>query len=216
MGRCYEFGVSLHDECEQAMVVPSEGGHCICASCGADCPGQFNACGVVVAKPGYVPVTAPDWAKPGHRRPGSATSQPSAPSAASVRPALDAPDVPRARHILDVEPPAPTPAAVELREVGSELATVRSLLEAVLDRPDRLNEALAVLNQELKVRDGELAAAFARMTSAYEQLTQEVLADREARQAIVAGLEKLAERVDGVERATRTRPIFGLGGAGRQ
>src|SRR5687767_5793398 len=112
MGRCYEFGVSLHDDCEQAMVVPSEGGHCICASCGADCPGQFNACGAVVAQPGYVPVTAPDWAKPGHRRARPTAVPPPVPSA---RPAIDAQEDPRlpARHILDVDP-MPQPVALEL------------------------------------------------------------------------------------------------------
>lgn len=209
MGRCYEFGVSLHDDCEQAMVVPAEGGHCICASCGSDCPGQFNACSVVVSQPGYVPVTAPDWAKPGHGRKPT-----QGPSSESARPAIDGKPEPStpARHILDVEPQTGYTTALELREVGSELATVRSLLESVLERPDRLNEALAILNKELQVRDGELAAAFARMTAAYEQLRQEVADDCEAREAIVASLERLAERVEGVEQAsTAKRPYFGFG-----
>ena len=62
MGHCYEFGVLVGKDCEHAMVVPDAGGRCECATCGVECTGRFAACASIIARPGYVPSTAPEWA----------------------------------------------------------------------------------------------------------------------------------------------------------
>jgi hypothetical protein len=62
MGRCYEFGTSIADDCDHAMVVSSEGGSCVCVRCGTACTGRFAGCSEIIAQPGRVPVFAPVWA----------------------------------------------------------------------------------------------------------------------------------------------------------
>ena len=202
MGRCYEFGVSVHDGCEQAMVVAHEGGHCTCAACGAACPGRFKGCAIVVAQPGYVPLSAPVWA-----RPGAAAAPPDAlPARLGSSPPQGQPDWDAAVEPAQVDPPMREPATLALRQ---ELTTVRSLLEALLDRPERAVDAVQALNHQLAVRDGELGESFDRLTEAYQRLTNELVADREARQALVAAVDRVAERLASVEEA-QGRPLFGF------
>jgi hypothetical protein len=199
MGRCYEFGVSLKEGCEHAMVVAPEGGRCICPACGMSCPGQFKACALVVSKPGYVPVAAPTWALAG----GSGHREPALPV--------------RNPHLLDADPepgsqqlqvvPAPTAGLAAVYE--GELAEVRSLLETLLERPDRATDAVQMLNAAMASRDEELVDTFGRLTDAYNRLTDEVRADSAAREALVGAIDRLAERIADLE-ASR-KPLSWLG-----
>ena len=63
MGRCYEFGVVIAEGCDHVMVVPAEGGKCVCSGCGTDCLGRFNGCASIISQPGYVPLLAPESAR---------------------------------------------------------------------------------------------------------------------------------------------------------
>jgi hypothetical protein len=71
VGHCYEFAVEIDPECEHAMVVAGDGSACECPTCGARCTGRFDACSAVLLRPGYVPVTAPEWARESARAPKS-------------------------------------------------------------------------------------------------------------------------------------------------
>lgn len=193
MGRCYEFGVAVQDGCEHAMVVVAEGGACACSECGAHCTGQFNACSQIVSMPGYVPVGAPRTGR------DEATAKSSVPAAPQPAPTLDPPRVPALR-----EPPTPA--------MGAEIANVRSMLEALLDRPDRTADAVQAISHELAVRDEELADAFGRLTAAFERIGEQITADREAREQVVQAVRALADRIDSLEQSVQAKrnPIFGF------
>ncbi|HVM07315.1 MAG TPA: hypothetical protein VM345_02540 [Acidimicrobiales bacterium] len=182
MGRCYEFGVAVEEGCEHAMVVIDDGGACGCAECGARCTGRFNACASIIAQPGYVPVNAPKVGAP----------------AAAVEPAT------RTRSVPDE---APTPVRVQ-----GEIVAVRSMLEALLDRPDRTADAVQLISHELAVRDQELASAFDRLTNAFERIADQVSEDRDAREQVVAAVRELAERIAALEETNKSKrnPLFGF------
>jgi hypothetical protein len=192
MGRCYEFGVSLSEGCEHAMVVAAEGGRCVCATCGSSCPGQFRACAAIVANPGYVPLTAPGWARPG------GSGHPATPLA----PRRYAPAV---AAEPDADPAVPT-------AVQHELADLRALVEALLARPDHATIAIEALANEIEKRDDDFAAAFTRLNDAYKRLSELIRLESDARQAISEAVDRLAERV-APEEPSRPIPFMGGGQA---
>lgn len=89
MGRCYEFGTSIAEGCDHAMVVTSSGGACVCVRCQTLCGGRFGGCAAVIAEPGRIPAYAPAWAL-------DPEASPPAPVA-----------IGRARDRIDVVPPTP-------------------------------------------------------------------------------------------------------------
>lgn len=184
MGRCYEFGAEIHAGCEFAMVVAAEGGRCECAGCGAVCPGRFNGCPSVTSKPGYSPKGAPVATE------GVRTPEPIRASGVPEQPVLDRPA------------PSASLAAMNV----PELAEVRSLLDELLERPDRAVEAVERLDHGLAVRDRELADAFERLTETYEKFIAELRSDREAREQVAAAVESLGERLRAVEQLLAERP----------
>ena len=163
------------------MAVSQAGGFCECRECGATCPGRFRACADVVARPGYVPVTAPKL-----------RSEPDA--AVALRPTpLRMPEVvPRPEITGRVEPKT---------AASTEVAEVRSLLEELISRPDRAVSAIEALNHAMAARDEELLATFERLTEAYRALTEEVRGDHEARRELAAAVDRLAERMNALETA---------------
>jgi hypothetical protein len=184
MGRCYEFGTSIADGCDHAMAVVDEGGACRCPACGASCLGRFAACAQVLARPGYVPVHAPRMAVP-----PVPTTPPAPPAGPEPVPAPSVP-APAATAVASVRPAHMAP------DPDPELADVRSMLEALLHRPDRAVQAIEAVNHAIEVRDGELLHAFERLTKAYEALTEEVRADHAARVELKAAVERLADRLE--------------------
>lgn len=151
MGRCYEFGVSIHDGCEHAMVVAAEGGHCECQVCATSCPGRFSGCAQVVARPGYVPLLAP-------RLP-----LPSAPPPASTVPVAVAPRPVEANGSAEATPSPPAPSGA--------VSLVQDLLEE-LRRQRATNDEMRSTMAELGERLGSLERALARLseTSLWELL----------------------------------------------
>ena len=194
MGRCYEFGPVITEGCDHAMVVSPEGGACVCGECGARCLGRFKACGPILAQPGYVPVTAPR-----HTAKAAAANVPVPLLGDSPAPA--APDL--AMPAVERVAPASRPAEVP------RMADIVPLFEALLDRPDRTNELVAQLRHELATRDDELGDAFDRLTEAHARIAEELAADREARERLVAAVETLSERLARIEDKT-SRPLFGV------
>ena len=201
MGRCYEFGVVIEEGCDHAMVVSPEGGACVCAGCGAGCTGRFGGCSAILAMPGHVPLAAPKGSLDGQARPQgvplravSATGE-----AGPVRP-LAMPEVPDAperapEHVVPDGLPLP------------RLAEVVDMFEELLARPDRTVDALAQLRRELEKRDEELLAAFDRLADAHSRIGEELAADREVRDRMVAVIEQLTDRLAAVE-DTISRPIL--------
>lgn len=197
MGRCYEFGAVVHEGCGHAMVVTDAGGACGCAVCGALCEGRFKGCAQVVAQPGYVPVSAPAWARPG------AEVDPAVPPAATP------PSRRRNGSSVPSEVAPPTwrvsttePLGVEL--LPSQPASIRRA-DRPGERPDRAAGAIEVLQRQLQERDVELAEAFGRLSDAYTALTEELAFEREARVRLVNAVHDLSTRID-----QASRPIFGL------
>ena len=171
------------------MVVPPEGGRCDCPTCGASCPGQFKGCGLVVRVGGYVPVAAPDWAKPhGARR---AERDTPALALRTGRPQPQSHD-------------SPLPAVVDDAQVALEVTEVRSLVLELLDRPDRAVAAIELVRNEMAQRDDELAKTFERLAVAYTKLLEEVAADRTAREELATAVTRLEQRLD------VARPLFGF------
>lgn len=89
MGRCYEFGTSIAEGCDHAMVVTNAGGACVCIRCQTLCGGRFSGCAAVIAEPGRIPAYAPAWAL-------DADASPPAPVT-----------IGRARERIDAAPPSP-------------------------------------------------------------------------------------------------------------
>jgi hypothetical protein len=225
MGRCYEFGAVIGEGCGHAMVVSDEGGHCVCPVCQVTCPGKFNGCAGIVAQPGYVPLSAPVWARPGasDKRGAKRATAPAPEPIVSTATADRGPVEPTShdRWLAAVEPPEPVKlrpptaeraVAVERRPTGDDLvplvdevASVRTLVEALASRPDRTAEVVALLHNELHERDVELAEAFGRLSDAYASLTEELARDRAARDALAHSVEELSLRIEAA-----TRPLFGF------
>jgi hypothetical protein len=220
MGRCYEFGVAVHEGCEQAMVVPPEGGKCVCPTCEVECLGKFEGCEAVISRPFYIPPSAPEWARPDHERPVPMTAtrrsrRKAAAARNEVHPPEQAPLVRRpgervqgsgprwefaepkpGRAVEPVEAPLPVPTDEKIGELTT-------LVEAALARPDRALEAIQHLNMQMQARDEELALTFARLTEAYGQLSAEVSADSEARLALTHAVEEFARQVQARENRPR-------------
>jgi len=89
MGRCYEFGTSIVEGCDHAMVVTSTGGACVCVRCQTLCGGRFGGCTAIIAEPGRIPAYVPAWALD--------------PDASALAPVA----IGRARDRIDVAPPSP-------------------------------------------------------------------------------------------------------------
>ena len=179
MGRCYEFGVTVEDGCDHAMVVSAEGGVCECSECGASCRGRFTGCEAVLARPGHVPIAAPRHLVDSHR-PRSETvpllaADPSPGGALAPSMAAEAPG-----HV-----PARSDAMAALE-------TLPKTVEA-------LGEAIDALGDELRQRDDDLTAVFDRLSSAYERVARELASDRNARDRLVAAVEDLSRRVDALD-----------------
>lgn len=120
MGRCYEFGVVIHEGCEHTMVVSPEGGACLCGSCGASCTGRFRGCDAVLALPGHIPIAAPE--------PSRLTSTP-----AGVPVALRSTEVARPLH----DGPAGTSVhASPGASADAELAVIEARSSATSDLTD--------------------------------------------------------------------------------
>lgn len=168
MGRCYEFGVSVEDGCEHAMSVVADGGACECTVCQAQCPGRFAGCAQVVSQPGYIPALAPAWARSG--RDAAAPVSELSPPRSGGRPAVGEPEAGDRRPVGDVE---------------AELATIRELVEKLLERPE--GDALHHVRGSLEERDAELTSMFDQFMAAHGQLTTEVK-DTGAAQAQLAEL----------------------------
>ena len=126
MGRCYEFGVSIREGCEHAMVVPAEGGRCECVGCGTSCPGRFKGCGRVIAQPGYIPSTAPGWSL-------TPPEEPAAVVAAVPTPLVPSPPSPVEDVVVGT--PAQLETVIDLIEdVAKQISARDSELAALFDR----------------------------------------------------------------------------------
>ena len=66
-----------------------------------------------------------------------------------------------------------------------------------------------MLNHGLATRDEELSSTFERLTEAHRRLVDEIAADRESRQALVAAVERLAARIEALEEKSRQRFTLG-------
>jgi len=189
MGRCYEFGVSIEAGCEHTMAVAPEGGYCHCPECAVTCGGRFRACAEVVAQPGFIPLAAPPSSRSGRSTDVAVPRSP-------------------ARQPLHPE----SPLAASLPAQPAVLADVRSMLESLLERPDRAVQAIQMVNDTIATREDELLAAFERLTIAYQELTDEVRADHAAREQLVAAVERLSAQLALAEERRpllRTNPFRG-------
>ena len=159
MGRCYEFGVLVGEGCEHAMVVPGSGQRCECATCGVTCTGKFAACETIIAKPGYVPATAPPWAL----RVGSFPEVPARASGGVVgRETGSGPGSPKAGS-----DPADLVGAIEgvakqLAEHDVELAT----------RLDALAGEVAELQRRVSLQESALQAVLTRLAGIERKLDE--------------------------------------------
>ena len=191
MGRCYEFGAIIHEGCDHAMVVSSEGGTCVCNTCGSSCPGRFSGCGSILAQPGYVPVLAPRWATdPSVERPAHAST-------------------------LVLDTPAPTTstanatngvAKAEVVAPAQQQVRILELLES-MSRSDEVQELFTELRESLQGRDVELAQTFERLEKAYERMTETVAEVADQQQRLFNALAALEGRVDTLTDVAG-RPMF--------
>lgn len=204
MGRCYEFGVAVHEGCEQPMVVPAEGGKCVCATCGAVCHGKFRGCDAIISQPGYVPLAAPRAASEQHRGLDATPPSVAVTASSAVVPSDAAPATVRAEPAV-VERLAPI--------IEHQLAEVAALVESLAARPDRSVEAIVLLNRAMAARDEELAGAFERLTGSYERLIEEVRDDRGAVERLERAVTALADRLASLE-TRRPFPYRGAAAAG--
>lgn len=165
MGRCYEFGVVITEGCDHAMVVPAEGGKCVCSGCGADCLGRFNGCASIISQPGYVPLLAP------------ASALVLRPEVAEQRPTTaGTEEQTTARPTIDVTPPSTMPAVPDSTEFPTE---AEDALLRMLGAPEVTLAKVERLEQQLALRDKELALAFQKFTEALHRVG-ELLEKREA------------------------------------
>ncbi len=182
MGRCYEFGVAVHGDCEHAMVVSAEGGACTCATCGSRCTGKFSACDAILAQPGRLPQTAPRWAVEGRNPPATATQSRDAgrsegsqePSTAETTSVIAVTTDNGARKAAQRETSTAAPVP------GSPLAeseAVRALERQILEQAAAVEDMRATvqsLGSQFVKRDAELRATFEQLTDSYRQLAKEV------------------------------------------
>ena len=237
MGQCYEFGVAIHAGCGHAMRVGPTGGQCECPTCGAVCQGRFEGCVGILEQPGYIPVTAPQWAVdlteappptptlPPRARlagnddhaPDDAGTDASVPS--DVRAELDAAkaelrDVIRSSLAqIETDPHSAAFAdAVERAQTRlvDSLRTqmIQSLQPTITDVRDGLLSATDSLRRELSDRDKELVDAFNRLADSYSQLSVVIESDRETTRVIVEGIARIARRVGRLERRLADPPDF--------
>jgi hypothetical protein len=178
MGRCYEFGVSIDEACDHAMVVAPEGGACVCATCGSSCTGRFTGCAAILAKPGHVPLAAP-------------------------RRLVDLPHA-AGRVTVPLRPPAPEPE--ERSDPTPTVPTSQPILTEAIDRLDKLpalvesmGGGIDALREELRQRDDELLSVFERLAEAYDRVARELAADRAARDRLVATIGDLSARLEALE-----------------
>jgi hypothetical protein len=178
MGRCYEFGVSIREGCEHAMVVPADGGRCVCVSCDTACPGRFKGCVAVISQPGYVPVTAPAWSL--HR---DLSKDPAVPVGA---PSIDEgrTGVASASH---AEPASPA---------GSPSFD-----------PDVVVALVEDLGKQIARRDAELGALFDRFVEEFQKLRDEVARQSESVALLRHRTDDVASRLDTIVSATLLGPL---------
>jgi hypothetical protein len=140
MGRCYEFGVSIDPSSELAMVVAPEGGHCVCPSTGATCPGRFAGCTAILSQPGRISPNAPEWALGINRAEASSVH----PQPAHVQPQATPPGAPQQ---FPPAAPAGFQKALALaedrpsgRNTDADLVEMRGALEALADHVAQLTQ----------------------------------------------------------------------------
>jgi uncharacterized coiled-coil protein SlyX len=194
MGRCYEFGVVIQDECDHPMVVSPEGGACVCGSCGASCLGRFSGCAAILAMPGHVPIAAPRAAMTAKHARRTVPLRPP-PSEEQAPEVLAMPALPAEL----IETPAPTTAPAPVDDV--RLGDLVEVFRHALDRPDRAAALLVDLRQELVTRDAELAAAFDRLATQQDRLATELAADRVARECLVESMAEVTDRLQTIEKS---------------
>lgn len=194
MGRCYEFGVEIHAGCEQAMVVTAAGGACQCTACATTCPGRFAGCAAVVAIPGRVPPSAPQWSVPQGDRVARQTFNGGAPTTRTRPEALSESGVPAARR---APPPAPTassplaprPAGIGGRSKGSQRDIDGAIGQELLG-------AIEALREEVRRRDEHLVSGLEAQASRQAKLSTEIAV--------------LGTAVDGIPTAL-AKPIVAIG-----
>ena len=191
MGRCYEFGVVIAEGCDHVMVVPAEGGKCVCSGCGTECLGRFNGCASIISQPGYVPLLAP--------KPSAASRARAAPALRPIAEPAPAHAHVEQAHPIPAPPPPPPPSVVPL--------FTDKQVERLLSAPEEVLDKMQVLGEHLRERDNELAAAFDRFAEVLHRLSAEAAADRKAQEKLAEAIQELVTRVDSVE-ATVTRPII--------
>jgi hypothetical protein len=215
MGQCYEFGVAIHEGCGHAMRVSDDGGACVCPTCGAYCEGRFAACGPILDRPGYVPVTAPRWAVECTERPEpEPTLLPARQPTANARVAADDEALPRVGAELDA-------IRGELRALV-ESAVAEAVEHAQAQLVDMLraqrvqgsgpaftelrNDILGVIDamrREVADHAKELDDTGDRLSASYTQLVTDYQEDRAATRSMI---DELATRVHRLERAFGTDP----------
>lgn len=190
MGYCYEFALDIVSGCGHAMTVAPEGGRCECLTCGARCPGRFNGCAPVLEQPGYIPLTAPAWARERTH-----------------------PEQPVTWHTNGDESGEQVIDLISLRHETRELQTLTRDLRTTVDRAanataqtatqtttDTVNRAdLARLfngiHHEIDLATRRQAAAIDRLVDAVDRLTEQAEADRNMLRSVVEGLARLNRRV---------------------
>ena len=169
MGRCYEFGVSIRDGCEHAMVVPAEGGRCECVGCGTPCTGRFKGCTAIISVGGYVPTTAPAWSL---RRPEplpTATAV-TGPTVALLPPPPPSPPAP---VLAERDDDVITRVQASLDELGRQIeardAELGALFDRFVDEFTRLRDEISSLGSTtslLRSRVDDLTERLDRMVAA--------------------------------------------------
>ncbi len=165
MGHCYEFGVSIDPTSELAMVVASEGGHCVCPSTGAVCHGRFAGCADIVNQPGRVPPNAPSWSRPD----AAHTDQPAPSLAASAAQGAPQPVAPASTPV--VTPPPVAPATVAPQPARTVAAPAAAPVQAT--SPMRVTTGLLEVVQQLKAElQAEATDSQRRMTDIERSIDQ--------------------------------------------
>jgi len=213
MGQCYEFGVAIHEGCGHAMRVSDDGGACVCPTCGAYCEGRFAACGPILERAGYVPVTAPRWAVLCTERPEpEPTPLPVRGPTTKGRVAADDEALPQVGAELDairdelralVEPAV----AEAVEHAQARLVDVLRAQRVQASGPaltELRNEVLGVIDamrREVADHAKELDDTGDRLSASYSQFVTGYQEDRAATRSVI---EELARRVDRLERALGT------------
>ncbi len=221
MGRCYEFASHIVDGCDHAMTVNLDGSACECPSCGAHCTGRYDGCASILAQPGFVPVSAPQWAIERRTRPAAPLDEP---RVAMLRDAPVSNPARRDNGVSDVQREDVLAVIADLRREIADLAgSVAStgLADQVAERTaQETSRAIDARMRELRTdltwsvdearRDLDDAskrqlAALDTLTTGLAEATQQAGTNQRALRAMVEGLTRVASRLNKIEQALGLR-----------